>query len=207
MTVGTEISFPIYERDQTFSAPETPGIYAWLLYPQISSRLASDKEKLAHKLEKFEEFAQPQPIELQSARSSFKSKWESTVKLESKAWHSDDLFSGELDVTEASASHFNQIMAALAPVVYVGKANNLRSRIQTHVKVLEKIDQWEHLDLEEEGISFAERVHKMEIPLPLLRFTFFEFPTIHRQQRDITKANEIVEGIVNRILKPSLGRR
>jgi hypothetical protein len=202
-----EIRISLYRRDQHYQAPSTPGIYAWMLYAPISNRTATIASELASDLAEYERMAKQQPVNLQSTGEFFKSKWEGTVSLESKEWDAENMFSDNTNLAMASAAHFNQVLQALAPVLYVGKADNLRSRLENHVKALEKIDQWEYLDLDSEGKYFAERANKMEIPLDLLRFTFFEFPANDLEQHLVLDANKKVEGFINRILKPSLGRR
>jgi hypothetical protein len=202
-----EIRISLYKRDQYYAAPTTPGIYAWLLYAPIGKRAALNPIELASDLEEYERMANQQLVELRSPGEFFKSKWQATFSLDSKEWDVEDMFPAQPEITGAAVDHFNQVLSALTPVLYVGKADNLRSRIENHVKALEKIDQWEYLNLDQEGRFFAERAHQMLIPLDLLRFTFFEFPKIECEEDLILKTNEKVEGFINRILKPSLGRR
>ncbi len=201
------IVIDLYESHQHYLAPKTPGVYVWMLYTSINARKAKDPIEMAADLSEFERIARQPSIELRSTGEFFKSKWEGTVNLESRNWEHDEVSSENPDIAVAAAQHFNNIMCTLAPVLYVGKADNLRSRIENHVKALEKIANWEHIDLDSEGKFFAERVHKAEIPLNLLRFSFFAFPSDKGNYQEILEANKKVENFVNRILKPSLGRR
>lgn len=204
------VSYYLYTLEEIFDVPTTAGIYAWVLKRSFAPRLAKPEyeTELRTSLGAMERFSHDEAVRLYASEKTFGASWQADFHLSSQEWKSE-LFSPVNDShARDSMSHLGTSLAALAPILYVGKANNLRSRLEQHRSALNMVNEWEQVDLEKDGRNFAQRVRQLAIPHELLRFTFFEHPVQSDMDQDeVRRSNERVEMIINRILKPRLGRR
>lgn len=207
-----EVRYKLYELADVHIVPEAVGIYAWFLVPLLGKELVRrDPEKLVQRIEHLRNclfFEANHRVEMTQDRGRFGSDWTATMKLGSPNIRFDALGLLQTPDRLAFIDHFRQVFTMLAPVVYVGKADNLRSRIAAHVRALEESvtpNAWGSSEESDERVM-AERAALAGVELADLRFTFFEFP-LYDGVTNATATNVLVEEFVNRLIQPRLGRK
>jgi hypothetical protein len=102
----------------------------------------------------------------------------------------------------------NDLLVTLQPPLYLGRAENLQARLSQHIEGLRRLGQGEtYPDMDIEGKEFAERATQRGIRLPDLRFRCFEFDYTDLTEQFAFEAIKIVEFVMNRTLRPILGKR
>lgn len=207
----SEVSFKIYEIDQLFVVPETPGIYVWFMrfqLPTVFPAAGSIEDQVLSRMSDLRGFLRPEEMTLSSS-SAYGVEWRGTIAMEEDVREVNRQLLGGDDIVRTHISHLNAFFGSILPVLYVGKADNLQRRLSNHIGRLRVFDEFPFDDDDIEAREFAERAASRGLDPAYLRFTFFEYPecdpNIHRNVR--FDSNEVAEHHINRTIRPILGKR
>ena len=210
MASRESILIPLYEAWEWETVPTSTGIYAWFIRHPIQSE---DPNRISQRITDSISMSFAEDRHVINSETKFHLKWTGELNQVStrdvRQFTLDFLSELRQDGAKALSStvnFLNLIMDHLPPLVYIGKADELRERLGTHYKALNK--RYSNESMEEfdfESKTFAERAHSNDIKVDFLRFTYFEFPTTGSLLDK--KSNQFVESIVNQIHRPQLGRK
>lgn len=209
--MNLERNLTLYRIDQITQTPKATGIYAW--FPKMTFG-AMDHSGSTQLIDEWSTRLATPKIELVSNRV-FGRVWKASVEIEPELNTNIETSSDEWTLFR---DHFNSCFTQLTGPIYVGKANNLRSRLTQHIRCIENLSQNIELltgidkgDAEnfEDVRNFAERViSQRKFSMDNLLFTFLEFPktkSISEDQK--SKINSDVESVLNKIIRPIFGNR
>jgi len=209
-----EVRYTLYDTSEVDLVPEVVGIYAWFFIPPLSKELIRrDLEKLEERIKLLRDqlFSTDNHKVGLHSEQRFTSKWEGSLELLSPTLD----FTKVRQLGEAERhlfiDHFRLIFNMIAPVIYIGKADNLRTRLKQHHQALADVTAdrpWSPNAGDEDVKGMAVRAKKAgakdyEVDL---RFTYFALPE-YNDHSNKEHVNETVEGFLNRLIQPRLGRR
>ncbi len=210
-----QVTYTLYDTSEVDIVPEVVGIYAWFFIPPLSKELVRrDPQKLEERIALLCEqlfSTDNHKIELFQKMPNFTSKWEASLELGNPTLDFEKIHQlGEAE-RHSFIDHFRLIFNMIAPVIYIGKADNLRMRLKQHRQALADAAAdrpWSPDAGDEDVKQMADRaINAGAKNYPVdLRFTYFEFPECnnHSNQEHV---NKTVEGFLNRLIQPRLGRR
>lgn len=212
MAVEETVNFPLYRTFDVEQVPETPGVYAWFYRRPFFAQQPA--EQILDLIRGSSDSTRPSAIGLTSTSVAFGSRWTGEIKLEgTESDRGVELFLHELNENDRARTigHLNNIVKALLPLLYIGKADTLRSRLRQHIRLINLLSENKTptglVGDEIEDANFAERLLSRRISVDHIRFTYFEFPEGNSQSRTDCEANKFVESVVNHSLRPILGKR
>jgi hypothetical protein len=206
-----EIKYSLYELSDVHKVPETVGIYAWFLVPLLNGdRVRREPDKLIERIRHLRDclfFESNHKILLSQENKRFSSEWTASVGLGPPELNFGSVEAMAASERHAFLDHFRHVFTMISPVVYVGKADNLRRRISDHKRALLDAltpNPWA-VTADSPEKQMADRAVRAGIEAADLRFTFFEFPSSEDLKTPAT-TNALVEEFVNRLVQPRLGR-
>lgn len=193
-----------YSHLEVEDCPETKGIYAWYLYKQI---VKIDGINIFLTLDELRKKGSLDPIEL-SSPLAFKKQWQGKLTfedLEGEGFKAPkELSESEVELT---IEKFKESFCGFFSPIYIGKADNLQTRISTHIRILRNLE--EKIDLTEDDVEaseFARRAYKSNIRRNDLVFTFICFENKLPETDSLAIRNSL-EFYLNHISSPRLGRK
>lgn len=214
--VVTYATYRMYHWSQISSINENPGVYAWYYKTKISKKDANELvNKIQNKNE--EEFDKKKKIVKNFIKNNvtryfnkndYYAKIEGSLKpthegkLEHKSNLNDSLIKS---IAEKPKKIFDlkreieDVSPKMTSPIYIGKAKNLKERLEEHKRLIRKkrnVEKNEHTENRDE--DFAVRVNKRS-----MRHDFL-YVSVKKVKRGIEKE---VESILNRISFPIYGRR
>ncbi len=210
---------PTFKWQDVGDSPKEPGIYAWYYSPELTNH---DIERLTSEIEQLKAGAEPtmvrsairellndllfKPFQEQPYTAQLiaplRPRYEGT--LEHKTALTDNLVERIIEQPEllrfirealnASAPNFSSPM-------YIGMSENLRERLTTHKRLIERLAERSTSVVEADGQShsFASEIISRRIP-------YTKLFVIVRPIPGASKAAVTIENILNRIHFPILGR-
>jgi len=208
---SSEASFKIFEIDQLFVVPETPGIYVWLMrfqLPTVFPVNRSIEEQILSRMSDLRGFLRPEDMTLSSS-SAYGVEWNGTLALDEDVRAVNRQLLGGDEIVRTHISHLNAFFGSILPVLYVGKADNLQRRLSNHIGRLRVFEEFPFDDDDIEAREFAERVASRGLDPAYLRFTYFEYPKCDSgiSHNVVFDSNEVAERHINRTIRPILGKR
>lgn len=196
------ISF--YNHLEVDECPETPGIYAWYLYKQL---MKVDGINIFLTLDELRKKGSLENIEL-SSPPAFKKRWHG--KLTFEAMESEEFKAPtELSSTEVELTieKFKESFCGFFAPIYIGKGDNLQTRISTHIRILRNLEEKAEISPDDiKDSEFARRAYKSNITRNDLVFTYVCFEK-QSPQNNFEVIRDQLEFYLNHISNPRLGRK
>jgi len=192
-----------YKTTDVDSCTENAGIYAWYLYRELSK---ADGNNIHLTLNEMMKSHSEHRIELES-KQIFDHKWKATFTRRSvendrkpKVW----------DLAEVSVfvDFFNSSFCQFFSPIYIGKSDNLRTRISGHIRTLRDLTRNSGVIADDfiEDSEFARRAYKNKVKESDLVFTFLEIKNFGNETSDLN-VRDSIESWLNKIVQPVFGKR
>lgn len=192
-----------YKTTDVDMCPESAGIYAWYLFRELSK---ADGNNIVLTLNEMMKSHSEHRIELES-NLIFNHKWNALVTKKtvetdkiSKVWESNEV--------SVFVDFFNSSFCQFFSPIYIGKGDNLRTRISSHIRTLKDLTRNSDVISSEfvEDIEFARRAHKNGVKESDLVFTYLEVNTFGNELSNL-EVRDSIESWLNMIVQPVFGRR
>jgi hypothetical protein len=184
----------------------------WYLNQRIPPAASSEPSRLSHLISQLNRSTNPDSIDLKQTNPSFgvelTGTLETNIEFELGSNHQETIRTWTEMQRKLIVNSLNDLLVTLQPPLYLGRAENLQARLSQHIEGLRRLGQGEtYPDMDIEGKEFAERATQRGIRLPDLRFRCFEFDYTDFTEQFAFEAIKIVEFVMNRTLRPILGKR
>lgn len=192
-----------YKTTDVDSCPESAGIYAWYLFRELSK---ADGNNIHLTLNEMMKSHSEHRIKLES-NQIFDHKWHAlltkkTVETDrrSKVWASNEV--------SVFVDFFNTSFCQFFSPIYIGRSDNIRSRISGHIRTLQDLTRNIEVLPDEfiEDSEFARRAHKNRVKESDLVFTFLEVKRFGNESSNLD-VRDSIESWLNEIVQPVFGRR
>lgn len=198
--------------EDILTVPESPGLYAWFLFKRVPPIAKSDAIRLSQEIRDLNKATYPNHIDLKSTNAPFGTELAGTLEANSDFVLSENdeklIRQSTVPERELVIDAINSLLGSLPPLLYIGKAENLRRRLNDHIDVVHRLREGGTLASDDfEAREFAERAIQRELGTPDLRFTYFEFDYAGSTQEFAFEAIKLTEFAINRTLRPILGRK